>query len=131
MNSAEKIQTGRCLCGKVRYQFTGEILWQAHCHCESCRRQTSSPLTSFFGIPKAALTFTGEQPASYESSPGTIRKFCRHCGTPIAYLSKQRTDQIDLYACTLDDHQNYQPSAHIFWPERVGWLHIDDELEKK
>jgi len=38
-------KTGRCLCGAVTYSYEGLENWQAHCHCESCRRATASPMT--------------------------------------------------------------------------------------
>ncbi len=61
--------TGRCLCGATRYRCTAAPLWQAHCHCESCRRATASPFTSFFGIANTAWEWTGAAPATYQSSP--------------------------------------------------------------
>ena len=50
--------TGRCLCGAIQYEYEGEPLEVAHCHCESCRRQTSSPIATFVTVTKAALRFT-------------------------------------------------------------------------
>ena len=37
---------GRCLCGAVEFEFEGKPNWVAYCHCESCRRNTSSPTTT-------------------------------------------------------------------------------------
>ena len=53
--------TGRCLCGAIRYEYEGEATLVTHCHCESCRRQTSSPVTTFIIVPKTALRFTAGQ----------------------------------------------------------------------
>ena len=39
--------TGRCLCGDIRYEYRGAPLKILHCHCESCRRHTSSPVATF------------------------------------------------------------------------------------
>ncbi len=124
-------RTGRCLCGAITYEFTGDPLWRAHCHCASCRKQTSSPMTSFFCVSLDNFVFTSERPAAFNSSPGVTRKFCRQCGSPIAYQSVARPDQIDIYACTLDDLEDFEPEYHVFWDERVPWLNIEDELEKK
>jgi hypothetical protein len=63
--------TGHCLCGAVTYRCTKAPLWQGHCHCESCRRATASPFTSFFGVPNGTWTWTGKTPATYASSIGT------------------------------------------------------------
>ena len=41
---------GHCLCGQVTFEFTGSPLWCGHCHCESCRRATASPFTTWIGV---------------------------------------------------------------------------------
>ena len=121
--------SGRCLCGAVRYRFEGEPKWQGHCHCESCRRATSSPLTSFFCVADDGLTWEGEV-ARYASSPGVERLFCGRCGSPMGYRNAKRPDETDLFAATLDDASAYAPAFHVFWAEHVPWLHVEDGLTK-
>lgn len=121
--------TGRCLCGAVRYSFSGRMLWRAHCHCESCRRNTSSPVTTFFAVPKEGFELTGELGA-YESSPGVTRRFCTRCGTPMSYENVEMPKEIHLYAASLDDSSDFAAERHDFWNERVGWLNVADDLPK-
>lgn len=120
--------TGRCLCGAVRYAFEGEPNWQGHCHCESCRRATGSPFTSFLAVDHSRFRWTGTAPAMRPSSPGVERGFCPACGTPMAYQSAARSHEIDLYAATLDNPAAYEPTFHAHWNERLPWLHIADGL---
>jgi hypothetical protein len=40
-----------------------------HCHCESCRSQTSSPVATFVTVHNSALRVTRGQPNEYVSSP--------------------------------------------------------------
>ena len=127
---AQIIADGGCLCGAVRYSVKGEVLWTCFCHCESCRRQTSSPVTAFFCIREQDMMFHGENLAFYESSPGVERGFCNKCGTPMSYAHKDRPGEIDLYAMTLDDPSKFEAQKHSFWNERVNWLNIEDGLEK-
>ncbi|MDE0809608.1 MAG: GFA family protein [Alphaproteobacteria bacterium] len=54
--------TGHRLCGAMKYAFTGPLNQSGHCHCESCRRQITSPMTSFLGVPNEAFKWTGEEP---------------------------------------------------------------------
>lgn len=122
--------TGRCLCGAVRYRFGGPFIWTAHCHCESCRRNTASPVTTFFAIGKDGFEWTGDAPESYNSSPGVTRRFCRRCGTPMSYENASLPDEIHLYAVSLDDGAGFSPERHDFWNERVAWLPIVDDLPK-
>jgi hypothetical protein len=93
------VRKGRCLCGEVTYEYRGPENWRGHCHCESCRRNTSSPFTTWFGVPRAACRFTGKQPAVYRSSPGVRRLFCANCGTPMAYDSDRYPDEIHILRC--------------------------------
>ena len=39
-------------------------------------------------------------------------------------------DETHLYAPSLSDRSLYQPTAHIFWSEKVPWLSINDGLPK-
>jgi predicted N-acetyltransferase YhbS len=123
--------TGRCFCGAVRYRFDGKPNWSAHCHCESCRRATSSPITSFFAVDHARLEWTGADRQLYESSPGIFRSFCPRCGSPLTYQSDVRTHEIDLYALTLDRPEDFAADMHVMWNERLPWLHVADDLPKK
>jgi hypothetical protein len=122
-------KTGRCLCGNIRYSYTGAVVWTAHCHCESCRRNTSSPVTTFFAVPLEGFSFSGETGA-YQSSPGVTRRFCINCGTPMSYENEELPGEIHLYAASLDEHGDFAPQRHDFWNERVPWLNIADPLPK-
>lgn len=122
--------TGHCLCGAVRYSFDGPPNWQAHCHCESCRRATSAPIASFFAVDHDRIRWSGTPPQRYESSPGIFRSFCPRCGSPLTYQSDVRTHEIDVYALTLDDPAAFAADRHVLWNERLPWLHIADDLPK-
>lgn len=124
------ITRGRCLCGSVTYEYSGPENWRGHCHCESCRRNTSSPFTTFFGVPNEAYRFTGEKPSIYESSPGVRRLFCGKCGTPMAYDSDRFTDEIHFYAASLEDSSGFKPGFHVHCAERVPWIELADDLPK-
>ncbi len=122
---------GHCLCGAVTYKYEGAENWRGHCHCESCRRCTSSPFTTFFGVPKSAFAFTGEAPKTFVSSPGVRRLFCGTCGSPIAYDSDSYTGEIHLYAASLENPIDFTPTFHTHSDEMLPWIHLDDGLLRK
>lgn len=123
--------TGRCLCGHIRYRFSGAPLWVAHCHCESCRRQTSSAVATFVGVQKDQLTYTSATPSSYRSSPGVERLFCPKCGAPIAYENAASyPNETHLYLGTLDDPNAVRATQHVFVAEQLSWFEIDDDLPR-
>ena len=125
------VRSGKCLCGATRYSVSGENLWTSLCHCESCRRQTASPVTGFFCVSADTLELNRDQMGTFNSSPGVTRSFCKNCGTPMAFETEERPGEVDLYAATLDDHSEFDGHHHSFWNERVSWLSIDDNLPKK
>lgn len=123
--------TGRCLCGDVRFAVAGEMRSRNHCHCESCRRATSSAFATWFTVARADLRWTGTAPRAFASSPGVTRHFCARCGSPMGYETADRADDFDLYAASLDDHAGFRPQYHSFWDERVTWVALADDLPRR
>ena len=119
--------TGRCLCGDIRFEYRGAPIETLHCHCESCRRHTSSPFSTFVVVDKGSFCYTKGAPIAFASSPGVERTHCGRCGSPIAYENK---DEFALYACTLDDVTALTPTFHIRTEEQVPWLEIVDDLPR-
>ena len=126
----QRVTTGRCLCGDIRYEFTGAPAWVMHCHCDSCRRHTSSPVATFFCVDRGALRFTAGRPAEYASSPGVRRSFCGRCGSPIAYEADRVPDEVHLYAGTLTDAAGVVPQGHVHAEEQLPWFEVLDDLPR-
>src|SRR5712691_11632636 len=89
MNSAEwtsmKTTSGHCLCRAIAFSYEGAPNWTLDCHCESCRRATSSPRATWTSVPRNAFRFTAGTPTYFASSPGVRRGFCARCGSPLTY----------------------------------------------
>lgn len=122
--------SGRCLCGAVRYRVEAAPLWMGHCHCESCRRATSSGFASFIGVARGAIVWTGAAPTVFASSPGVTRSFCGTCGSPIAFESALWPEETHLYAGTLDEPERFAPQFHVHSEEAVAWSIRDDGLPR-
>ncbi|MBT9384741.1 GFA family protein [Pseudooceanicola sp. CBS1P-1] len=123
----EDHRQGRCLCGAVRYDWTGPVNWVGHCHCESCRRATAAPFTTFVSTPDRQLHWHGTAPAIFASSPGVERLFCPRCGTPLAYRTAELPDETHTYLANLLDAAGLPPDRHFFWNERVDWITLADD----
>ncbi|MBT5039759.1 MAG: GFA family protein [Rhodospirillaceae bacterium] len=123
-------RSGRCLCGSVSYEYSGPVNWSGHCHCESCRRNCSAAIVTFFGVPRSAYSFTGTEPDIFESSSGVRRLFCSRCGTPMAYDADRYPDEIHFYAASLIDPENFTPQFHVHCGEQLDWLKLADDLPK-
>jgi hypothetical protein len=128
--TTEQTVRGRCLCGDIKYEYWGAPIITLHCHCESCRRHTSAPVTTFVCVAKASFRFAGGTPTIYASSPGVRRMHCARCGSPIAYESDRRPEQIDLYTGTLEDPAAAQPTCHVHVAEQLPWFEMVDALPR-
>jgi hypothetical protein len=118
------------LCGAVQYEYDGEPALVVHCHCESCRRQTSSPVATFVIVAKAALRFTRGEAKEFGSSTGVWRSFCAECGSPIYYRTERRAEMIDLYAGTLSEPESLVPQCHVHAAEQLPWFEVVDALPR-
>ena len=48
--------TGSCLCGQISYQARSSSLFQAHCHCQDCRKNGGSAFAALAFVPIESLT---------------------------------------------------------------------------
>ena len=81
------METGGCLCRKVRYKFDREkIVSAGHCHCKDCQKVTGSGKATIIFIPTESLMINDKYKIySVVGTDGTNvhRGFCPSCGSPI------------------------------------------------
>ena len=128
--SGEVTARGRCLCGAITYECSAAPNWTAYCHCQSCRLNTASPATAFFGMANDAWEWTGQPPNIYESNPGVRRYFCASCGTPVAYEADKFPGEIHFYVAALEDTKGFEPRGHVHFGEHLDWFDTRDELKR-
>ena len=77
--------TGKCLCGKVRYEIDGRLGPVVYCHCSMCRRATGSAFATNASVRanEFRVVAGSELISEYESSPSNMRAFCSRCGSPL------------------------------------------------
>ncbi len=130
MIGPDDIHEGGCLCGALRFEARGRPLWVAHCHCQSCRRNTGSAFATFVGFANEGFAYVAGAPKTYASSPGVTRGFCGACGTPLTYQAERYPGEVHVYVCTLDRPQDFVPRAHVHTGEQLPWLRLDDGLPR-
>jgi hypothetical protein len=121
---------GHCLCRSVVFEYDAEPNWTLHCHCESCRRATSSPMTTWISVPLAAFRFKQGMPRYFHSTPDVTRGFCATCGSPLTYENRRLPDEVHLLAASLADPAHVRPSRHVFVDEQLSWFEIADRLPR-
>ncbi len=127
----QAIRRGHCLCSACSFELMGEPNWVGHCHCQSCRRATASPFTTWIGQENGFWRFTGVAPVVYPSSPGATRGFCRTCGSPMFYQSQRYPNERHFYAALLDHPERIEPAAHFNAAEMLAWIHLADGLPRR
>lgn len=121
---------GSCLCGGIRFEAKSIPLITT-CHCSMCRKAHGAAFGTYASVPSAELRFVeGEELiASFESSPGYRRSFCRVCGSNApAQAPDGKTWMVP--AGLLDDDPGARPALHMFVGSKAPWWEIDDELPK-
>lgn len=114
--------TGRCQCGKIKYELDGEPLHSALCHCADCRRSAGAPMVGWAMFSEDKVRVTGA-PVEYQSSEHVTRHFCGTCGTGLFYSNPAMfPGMIDVQTGTLDDQSQFPPTAHIQWAEAAPWM---------
>ncbi len=119
---------GSCLCRGIRFEMT-DVPIIVLCHCSICRKANGSAFDAGGAVPSDDFRLTKGRDLihSYESSPGTIRAFCRVCGSRAPGKSP---DGKFYYVPTglLDDDPGVKPALHIFVGSKAPWWEITDNL---
>src|SRR5262249_12609754 len=76
----ERVRSGGCVCGAVRYTVRGEPFHVGRCHCADCRKRSGSTYTIYGHWPLSAFECTGEYTTYDEDS------FCPRCGSRLFLL---------------------------------------------
>ena len=79
--------SGGCLCGKIRYQVTGDPVRMAICHCDDCRKATGAAFTTNIFVKADDLVLLQGTPKQYlhptDSGSTMTKEFCPDCGSQL------------------------------------------------
>ena len=80
--------------------------------CRTCRKVSGAAIVPWLHFETSKLAFAAGEPAEFNSSQGTTRTFCHHCGAPLTYWTTQCGDFIDVTTCSLDNPEAFPPMGH-------------------
>lgn len=123
------------MCGNVRYELEGDSEWTGYCHCRSCRKHTGAPVVAYVSFPVERVKWTSGERVLYESSPGRFRAFCGKCGTSLTWEVSSGTawgdrEIVEIHISTLDAPEDFPPTEHCLYRERISWFDTKDELRR-
>ncbi len=127
-----RLFSGGCACGAVRYELRSAPFDAGWCHCRTCQLNSGAPGMVFASVPAGDMVFVdgGEKVKAFKSSTFGHRTFCGDCGTPFAMRVDHQPETIDFSVATLDDPGAIAPTFHIFWESKVAWFKPADELPR-
>ena len=127
---SERIHTGGCGCGAVRFEAQGRLREVIYCHCEQCRRQ-SGHFIGATAIADEGLAVSGAQNITwYRSSDVARRGFCSICGSGL-FWKDARLAQTSILAGSLDNPSGLAASHHIFVEQKGDYYAIEDGLPQQ
>ena len=128
MSQGEETYTGRCFCGAVTIEVTGDPEGAGYCHCTTCRSWSASPLNAFTLWPADAVKVTqGEdQIGEYNENEVTYRQWCKVCGGHLMTRHPQ-WGLVDVFAATIPTFP-FTPGVHVNYESTV--LPMKDGIQK-
>jgi hypothetical protein len=125
----QPIRSGGCLCGAVRYEFSGEPRDVVNCHCGQCRRfhghigaYTALARNDFKLLEDSGLEW-------YRSSKWARRGFCAGCGSSL-FWERNDAPSISISAGSLDQPTGLRTVRHVFVADKADYYEITDGLEQ-
>lgn len=119
-----KTHTGECLCGKIRYEVSGDLPDGLSCHCSICRKAFSGAGSSVTWIDSDSFAWLGgkEFLKTYADQRGLSLGFCTQCGTTLCGIFDDKVVCVTLG--TLNGMPNIKIGKHIFVGSKAPWDEI-------
>ena len=121
---------GSCLCGNIRFEYSGELGSITQCHCIQCRKSNGTAFAANCSIDRSQFNIVDGEDSikEYESTTGKYRAFCNNCGSPIYSRRDSLPDKLRLRIGLVDSEIDQKPAFHIFIASKAEWYEICDEI---
>ena len=127
---------GGCLCGPVRYEFSGDPLRHVICHCRDCQRASGSAFHVGVVIMRKDLKIVRGEPRTFrqigESGRWIDRTFCPNCGSGLLHeLELREPEYLVIKTRSLDNpYALVAPIFEIFLKSKLPWISAISETTK-
>ncbi len=135
----QELQSGGCVCKKIRYSIRGEPLRITICHCSWCQRRTGSAFGVELVFEKDHVKFQSDSLSVYRhvseiSGRWVDQHFCSTCGSNVG-LTLEAVPSIQSISAGSLDNQNWSAldqldRRHVFIRSARQWALIPDDVEQ-
>lgn len=122
---------GACACGAVRLAIGIPAVWAWHDHSPASRRAQGCAYATYVGSWRSKFRILdGEDHViRYEDTfAGTIRSFCRRCGTPLTYERAASPKMVNIPRALFDGRTGREPRYHLNLGEAADWTYRGETL---
>ena len=89
---------GGCLCGQVRYGFTGDPLLVGVCHCRNCQKQSGAPFSLVVSIADALPGLTLIKAGTLDAPDEWAPSFEVYCDRAMPWMPELAAERHALNA---------------------------------
>jgi hypothetical protein len=123
----DQTETGRCLCGNVRFTTRGPLREVIFCHCSQCRRQSGLHVAAT-SVSADAMSLVGAEHLSWYAASGFAKRgFCATCGT-LLFWKPNGEPRYAIMAGAFDRPECLTAGYHICTEGRPEFYQICDGL---
>jgi len=123
---------GRCYCGEIEYEASGDPIIKVQCHCRECQYISGGSVNVTIGMPAAGFKLTKGTPAEFtrgDLDTPVTRKFCGNCGTQILSEAEAMLPAVKLIKVgTMDDPGMFTPDMAIFTCDQQDFHEIREGM---
>ncbi|MCW8194002.1 GFA family protein [Proteobacteria bacterium 005FR1] len=123
---------GSCLCGRVQYEYDGEIDQISRCYCSQCQKGQGTAFVAVAPVVADNLRFIRGQEylKEFRATPGKARVFCSECGSPLYSARDDLPEITRLRLGTLDTKPQVHEQYHAYVAQKACWYEIQDEYHQ-
>lgn len=113
---------GGCYCGAVRYEVSGDPIFNGQCHCRECQYITGGSPNVLVAVPESAVRYTRGAPRVFKRDDleqPVVREFCAECGTHLISRPPGMAGMAIIKLGTLDNPNAYgSPQVAVFMVDK-------------
>lgn len=123
---------GKCLCGAVEVEISGDISEIIHCHCSLCRKNsgTAYATNGFINTNEFTIVLGKDNLSSFSFKPGRNRHFCKSCGSPVYSSNADDPSRLRIRLGLIDSDIEERPISHNFVSSKANWEDLDTKLPR-